>query len=42
MWVSRENGFHELEYKEIIQKVYPFVDITTIKEPEDKEQDKEK
>lgn len=42
MWVSRENGFHELEYKEIIQKVYPFVDITTIKEPEDKKQGKEK
>lgn len=41
MWVSRENGFHELEYKEIIQRVYPFVDITTIKEPANKE-DKEK
>lgn len=41
MWVSRENGFQELGYKEIIQRVYPFVDITTIKEPEDKE-DKEK
>lgn len=36
MWVSRENGFHELEYKEIIQKLYPFVDVTTIKEPEKK------
>ena len=34
MWVSRENGFHELQYKEIIQRVYPFIDITTIKEPE--------
>lgn len=34
MWVSRENGFHELKYKEIIQRLYPFVDITTIKEPE--------
>lgn len=34
MWVSRENGFHELEYKEIIQRLYPFVDVTTIKEPE--------
>lgn len=34
MWVSRENGFYELEYKEIIQKLYPFVDVTTIKEPE--------
>lgn len=34
MWVSRENGFHELQYKEIIQRVYPFIDTTTIKEPE--------
>lgn len=34
MWVSRENGFHELEYKEIIQRLYPFIDVTTIKEPE--------
>lgn len=34
MWVSRENGFYELEYKEIIQRLYPFVDVTTIKEPE--------
>lgn len=34
MWVSRESGFHELQYKEIIQRLYPFVDITTIKEPE--------
>lgn len=34
MWVSRENGFHELQYKEIIQRVYPFIDITAIKEPE--------
>lgn len=36
MWVSRENGIIELSYKEIIQKIYPFVDITTIEEPEDK------
>lgn len=34
MWVSRENGMIELSYKEIIQRIYPFVDITTIKEPE--------
>lgn len=34
MWVSRESGMHELSYKEIIQRIYPFVDITTIKEPE--------
>lgn len=34
MWISRENGIIELSYKEIIQKIYPFVDITTIKEPE--------
>lgn len=34
MWVSRETGMHELSYKEIIQRIYPFVDITTIKEPE--------
>lgn len=34
MWVSRENGFYELEYKEIIQRLYPFIDVTTIKEPE--------
>ena len=36
MWVSRENGFYELKYKEIIRRLYPFVDITTIKEPEEK------
>lgn len=36
MWVSRENGFHELDYKETIQRLYPFVDVTTIKEPEKK------
>lgn len=35
MWVSRESGMHELSYKEIIQRIYPFVDITTIKEPEE-------
>lgn len=35
MWVSRENGMYELQYKEIIQRIYPFVDVTTIKEPED-------
>ena len=34
MWVSRESGIIELSYKEIIQKIYPFVDITIIKEPE--------
>lgn len=34
MWVSRENGINELSYKEIIQRIYPFVDITTIKEPD--------
>lgn len=34
MWVSRENGMIELSYKEIIQRIYPFVDVTTIKEPE--------
>ena len=34
MWVSRENGMIELTYKEIIQRIYPFIDITTIKEPE--------
>lgn len=34
MWISRENRMIELSYKEIIQKIYPFVDITTIKEPE--------
>ena len=34
MWVSRENGMIELTYKEIIQRIYPFVDITTIKEPD--------
>lgn len=32
MWSSRENGIVELGYKEIIQRIYPFVDITTIKE----------
>lgn len=36
MWVSRENGFNELQYKEIIQKLYPFVDVTKIKVPEPK------
>lgn len=34
MWVSRENEMKELTYKEIIQRIYPLVDITTIKEPE--------
>lgn len=34
MWVSRESGMIELSYKEIIQRIYPFVDVTTIKEPE--------
>ena len=34
MWVSRENGFYELKYKEIIQILYPFKDVTTIKETE--------
>lgn len=35
MWVSRENGMIELSYKEIVQRIYPFVDVTTIKEPEE-------
>lgn len=34
MWVSRESGMIELSYKEIIQRIYPFVDVTKIKEPE--------
>lgn len=34
MWVSRENGMVELTYKEVIQRIYPFVDITRIKEEE--------
>lgn len=33
MWVSREKGIMELSYKEIIQRIYPFVDTTKIKEP---------
>lgn len=33
MWISREEQMQELSYKEIIQKIYPFVDVTTIKEP---------
>ena len=36
MWVSRENGITELSYKEIIQRIYPFVDTTKIKESEQK------
>lgn len=38
MWISRKDKMVELEYKEIIQKIYPFVDITTIKSPEEKTQ----
>lgn len=37
MWVSRESGIIELSYKEILQRIYPFVDITRIKEPEKEE-----
>lgn len=37
MWVSRENGMIELSYKEIIQRIYPFVDVTKIKEVEKEE-----
>ena len=40
MWVSRENGMNELSYKEIIQRIYPFVDITTIKEQQKEEKTK--
>lgn len=36
MWVSRENGIYELGYKEIIQRIYPFIDITKIKENEER------
>lgn len=35
MWISSDGGMRELEYKEIIQKIYPFVDVTTIKEQDD-------
>lgn len=34
MWISKENTMQELGYKEIIQKIYPFVDTTTIMEPQ--------
>lgn len=34
MWISQNGIIRKLTYKEIIRKVYPFIDITNIKEPE--------
>lgn len=36
MWVSTDGFIKELNYEEIIQKIYPFIDIETIKKPENK------
>ena len=33
MWISKGKGIMELSYKEIVQRIYPFVDTTKIKEP---------
>lgn len=37
MWISNNGEIKELSYSEIIEKVYPFVDISTIRIPKEKE-----
>ena len=34
MWMSTDGFIRELKYEEIIQKIYPFIDLETIKKPE--------
>ena len=34
MWLYEEGTMRRLTYKETIQRIYPFVDISEIKEPE--------
>ena len=42
MWINKEGKMYQLPYKEVVRRVYPFVDLTRIKEPEKEEKENEK